>query len=226
MVLEMVVGTLCKIAGKKSVACSGRGANVTMGGKSLMTGKQYIQYELGGASCGAVDGDDGSAGHHIRGTPGYVKSVPIEIAETEFACRILRYGLIPDSGGPGKFCGGTGWVREYLILDEQARLGLRANMFVFPAWGVDGGLPGKTGSAILNPGTPQEKSLPPRLADFRLKKGDILWVECGGGGGVGKPAERPKEKVLEDVENGYFTAYRAQDVFGVVVPEENKVSIH
>ena len=223
-VLEMAISIMGKIAGQKAIACSGRGANVTMGGKSLMTGKPYIQYELGGASCGAVDGDDGCAGHHIRGTPGHVKSVPLEIVESEFACRMLRYGLTLDSGGPGKFCGGPGWVKEYLILDEQARLGLRANMFVFPAWGVNGGLPGKPGSAVLNPGTLQEKILPPRLADFRLKKGDILWVECGGGGGVGKPAERPKEKVIEDVENGYITPHRAREVFGTEVREECSLS--
>ncbi len=226
VVLEMSVATLRQIAGQKANACSGRGVTVTIGGKSIFTGKPYIQYELGGAGCGAVDGDDGAPGHHgMRGVPGHIKSIPLEIVESEFACRMLRYELIPDSGGPGKFRGGTGSVKEYLVLDEQARLSVRSNMFVFPAWGVDGGLPGRLSAATLNPGTPSEKNLPPRISDLRLKLGDILTVEPGGGGGVGDPRDRPSEKVIEDMEDGYITLQKAKDIYGLAVLKGNKVGV-
>ncbi|MEK7281303.1 MAG: hydantoinase B/oxoprolinase family protein, partial [Chloroflexota bacterium] len=216
MVREIVVAAMTKIAHQKAIACNGGLPVVTIGGKSLMTGRTYIQYEIGGAGCGAVDGDDGRAGHvGLRGAPGHVRTVPVEIVESEFACRILRYELIPDSGGPGKFRGGPAWVKDYLVLDDEARLGLRSSMYVFAAWGVEGGMHGRPGTATLNPGTPQERRLPPRIADVRLKRGDILRMESGGGGGVGNPRERPREKVLEDVEDGYVSEAQAKGIYGL-----------
>ena len=39
----------------------------------------------------------------------------------------------------------------------------------------------------------------------------------GAGGGVGDPKKRDPEKVREDVRNGYLTAERAADVYGVTI---------
>jgi N-methylhydantoinase B len=37
------------------------------------------------------------------------------------------------------------------------------------------------------------------------------------GGGYGNPLNRPAEKVVEDVKNGYITLAQAKDVYGVSV---------
>ncbi len=214
--LYIVVAALRRLAGQKAVADSGIGGALTIGGRSLLSGEPYIQYELLGAGKGAVEGDDGGAGAHgIRGVPGHIKDVPLEIIETEFACRMLHYEMVPDSGGPGRFRGGPGMLREYLILDKEARMGLRSNGFMFPAVGDAGGLSGRSTVAILNPGAAGEMKLPPRIANVRLKHGDVIRIESGGGGGVGNPKERDKEKVLEDVENGFISPKQAREVYGL-----------
>lgn len=214
--LYLVVVALRRLAGQRPIADSGTGGALTIGGRSIFTGQPYIQYELLGGGKGAVEGDDGAGGSHgIRGVPGQIREVPIEILETEFACRLLHYEMAIDSGGPGKFRGGPGTIKEYLILDKEARMGLRSNGFIFPADGDGGGMPGRPTAATLNRGTPQERRLPCRIADVRLKPGDVLRVETGGGGGVGDPRQRDREKVVEDVENGFVSPQQAREVYGL-----------
>ena len=225
-VLYLVVNALQQLSGQSPLADSGIGGVLTIGGRSLLTGRSYIQYEIHGGGKGAIEGDDGgSGGHGVRGAPGHGREVPVEILETEFACQLRHYEMLPDSGGPGKFRGGPGTLKEYLILDKEARMGVRSNGFVFPADGTGGGLPGRRGAATLNPGTPLEKRLPPLIADVRLKPGDILRVETGGGGGVGNPRGRSREKLLDDLEDGYISRKQAEEVYGLVtIPEKFKGS--
>ena len=105
------------------------------------------------------------------------------------------------------------FVREYLILDETARVTLRGNRI--RAAGVEGGLPGTENFATLNPGTPKEKVLPTRTA-LVLKEGDVLRLTSGGGGGVGNPLERDRQKVLNDIEDGYISPQKAREIYGLV----------
>ena len=43
-----------------------------------------------------------------------------------------------------------------------------------------------------------------------LKRGDVLRIETGGGGGYGHPFDRPAESVLDDVLGGFVTAEAAR----------------
>jgi N-methylhydantoinase B len=44
-----------------------------------------------------------------------------------------------------------------------------------------------------------------KLARRRLRRGDVLRLVTGMGGGYGDPRERAREAVREDVRNGYLT---------------------
>ena len=212
-VLAIVVSTLTRLAGRKAIADEGTGLSITVGGTRLATGRPYIQYEIMGGGGGAVEGDDGIEGPgHLHDAQKTIKSVPIEIVESEFACRILRYEKIPDTGGAGKFRGGTAYLREYLILDDNARLTLRGNSII--ADGVNGGLQGTDNNAILNPGTAQEGRLPARTT-LLLKKGDVLRLVSGSGGGVGNAMDRDTMKVFEDIEDGYVSPEKADEIYGL-----------
>jgi len=50
-----------------------------------------------------------------------------------------------------------------------------------------------------------------------LKPGDEIRVIAAGGGGNGDPSERPAEKVLEDVKNGFVSVEGALRDYGVKV---------
>ena len=133
------------------------------------------------------------------------ENYPVEFLESGYPVRLRRYGVVPDSGGAGKHRGGCGIVREYEILAEDALLAVRIDSVRNPPWGIDGGMGGGTGRAIVNPGTPNERLLAPLSDGNRLVRGDILRMETGGGGGYGHPFDRPAGKVLEDVLGGYVS---------------------
>src|SRR5919106_459720 len=83
--------------------------------------------------------------------------------------------------------------------------------------GYDTGAAGGRGACIVNPGTSDEKRLPSRFGDHRLRRGDLLRLERPGGGGLGHPLGRPVESVFDDVRQGYVSIARARSNYGVVV---------
>ncbi len=144
----------------------------------------------------------------------------MEIIESEFPTQVERFELLRDSGGPGRHRGGLGFVREYRILQDEVRFSMRTDKHALAPQGIDGGHPGGTGDCIINPGRDDERSLPSRFGDQRLKTGDVLRVERPGGGGVGAAFERSPQAVLDDVRQGYVSVERARSDYGVVVCTE------
>jgi N-methylhydantoinase B len=142
---------------------------------------------------------------------------PLEIIESEFSTRLRRFELVPDSGGAGQFRGGLGFVREYELLDHEARFSLRSTKHTVAPKGIEGGLAGRTGKCTLNPGTDTERILPSRYSDHMLHPGDVVRLETPGGGGLGNPRDREPAKVLSDVRNGYVSTEKAQELYGVAI---------
>nr|WP_281407355.1 hydantoinase B/oxoprolinase family protein [Mesorhizobium sp. J18] len=145
------------------------------------------------------------------------ENYPVEFLETSYPVRLKSYGIAEDSGGPGRHRGGTGIVREYEILADDANLSIRIDSVRNPPWGVHGGMNGGSGYAVVNPGTPQERKLVPLSDGNRLLKGDILRIVTGGGGGFGHPYDRAAEDVLEDVLGGFVSRESAERDYGVVI---------
>ncbi|WP_226580383.1 hydantoinase B/oxoprolinase family protein [Acuticoccus sediminis] len=147
------------------------------------------------------------------------ENYPIEFLELGYPVRMRSYGIAVDSGGPGRYRGGCGIVREYEILAETAMLSIRIDSVKNPPWGYAGGMSGGPGRVVVNPGTPAERELAPLSDGNALKKGEILRIETGGGGGYGHPFDRPEADVLEDVLGGFVTAEAAARHYGVVVSD-------
>jgi N-methylhydantoinase B len=145
------------------------------------------------------------------------ENYPVEFLELGYPVRLNTYGIVKDSGGPGRFRGGCGIVREYEILADDAMLAVRIDSVQNPPWGIAGGMSGGSGRAIVNPGTPQELVLAPLSDGNLLRRGDILRIETGGGGGHGHPFDRPAADVLEDVLGGFVSEAAAARYYGVVI---------
>ena len=94
---------------------------------------------------------------------------------------------------------------------------MRIHSVVNPPWGVGGGMRGGTGRAVVNPGTPHERKLAPLSDGTVLRRGDILLLETGGGGGQGHPLDRPAEQVLQDVRDGFVSIEAARRDYGVSI---------
>jgi N-methylhydantoinase B len=148
------------------------------------------------------------------------ENYPIEFTEMEFGVEIERFGIHLDSGGPGRWRGGCGIVRDVRVLSEQAELGIRIDNCRQPAFGVNGGLSGQPGRAIVNPGTADEYDLETMSDGNKLKKGDLLRIITPGGGGWGSPLDRPANDVLADVLDGFVSREAALADYGVVIDGE------
>jgi len=152
------------------------------------------------------------------------ENYPVEFLELGYPVRLRAYGIVRDSGGAGRYRGGCGIVREYEILADDALLAIRIDGVKNPPWGIAGGMSGGTGSAIVNPATAHERVLEPLSDGNVLKRGDILRIETGGGGGHGHPFDRPPQIVLEDVLGGFVSVEAAAKLYGVVI-EGNAVDV-
>ena len=78
---------------------------------------------------------------------------------------------------------------------------------------------GGVGRAVVNPGRADERELAPLSDGNRLRKGDILRIETGGGGGYGHPFDRPPDAVLEDILGGFVSSEAAKSLYGVALAD-------
>jgi N-methylhydantoinase B len=148
------------------------------------------------------------------------ENYPIEFAEMEFGVEIERFGIHRNSGGPGRWRGGCGIVRDVRVLSDEAELGLRLDNCRQPAFGVNGGLSGQPGRVIVNPGSDEERELATMSDGNRLEKGDLVRIITSGGGGWGSPLDRPAEDVLADMLDGFVSRKAAFADYGVVIERE------
>ena len=212
--VDAVYDALSHIVPDKVRADGSGSRSIILGGRNTYTGKGYVQYEIIAGGAGARASKDGASGITVNQSNAMI--APVEIIESEFPTRLMRFELIKDSGGAGRFRGGLGIVREYLNL-EDARFSIRSMKHLIPPNGCAGGGTGRPGDIWINPGTPQAKRLPTRYADYPLRKGDIFRLDTPGGGGYGDPLAREPERVLADVEEGYISAETAERQYGVVL---------
>ncbi len=211
---EAVFDALGKAVPRGRIAESSSGTNGTLSHASTRTGYPQVQYELPAGAIGARSDSDGVSASKAHVANGGL--MPVEIIETEFPVEMLRFELVPDSGGAGRYRGGLGYAREYRVL-APASFATRGGRQLSASAGREGGLPGRVAHIVLNPGTPREREVTGRDGNVKLEPGDVLRIEQAGGGGFGDPRTRPVEAVLRDVREGYVMPEAARDLYGVAV---------
>ena len=154
----------------------------------------------------------------------FLKNIPTEIFEKEMPeILIHRYGLREDSGGPGKFRGGTGIEIEFETSVPYTSITSRCmERYVFGPPGRLGGDPGATGYTLLNPDSAEEQDIG-KIDTLELSPGERMRIGTQGGGGFGDPLERPAELVAEDVADGVVFEHTAKDAYGVVLRLDGSV---
>ena len=159
--------------------------------------------------------EDGSEGSGANSS--FLKNTPVEINEAEVPIRILRYGLLPDSGGPGKFRGGLATILAFRAEAPNTRVTARnRDRTRYSSWGARGGRAGTPSIFLLNPGKKNEINLG-NTDILTIGPGDEMLVASGGAGGWGDPLERNPDAVLLDVKKGFVTVASAERDYGVVL---------
>jgi N-methylhydantoinase B len=212
------IGAFARALPDRLPASPGSGVSIMNVKTSTKTGRTMM------ASIGPVGGGAGG-GPYADGAEGsganmsYLKNTPVEINEAEIPIKIRRYGLIPDSGGPGRYRGGSALEMEFQLFAPQSMVTARnRDRSVISASGFQGGQAGANSRFIRNPGTPEAVEL--GSTDIvHCDPGDVVLIQGPGAGGYGDPLERPAEAVLTDVRRGFVTAARAAADYGVVISD-------
>ena len=217
LLIDLVVKALSDVLPDQAAGASyGDSMVVSITGLDPRNNDQpWLLFEPTVGGWGAWNGSDGQDGL-INNVNGSLKDMAIEVLETKYPVRMLRYGFRTDSGGPGKWRGGTGVVRDYLLEAESAELSLWFERSDTPAWGLRGGHDATPPDVVVNPGRPDERHHL-KCSRVVLRRGDLLRTMTGGGGGYGDPRERDPELVRRDVADGFVSAQAAREIYGVDV---------
>ena len=170
----------------------------------------------GGAGGGpAEDGAEGSGANMS-----FLKNTPVEINEAEVPIYIRKYGLVPDSGGPGRLRGGSATFMEFQLFAPNSMVTARnRDRTIISAWGILGGAPGRTSRFVKNPDSANPVEL--GNADIVMcEPGDVILVEGPGAGGYGHAYERPVAAVVADVRRGLVSREQAKEGYGVLVDKD------
>lgn len=211
---EALLDALGKALPAGRIAESSSGTNGTFSYRMPGHASPKVQYELPAGAMGARWNKDGVSASKVHVANGSL--TPVEVLETEFPVRLQRFDLVTDSGGPGRYRGGLGYVREYRVL-RPARFTTRNGRELTPPAGRDGGLPGRPSTLLVNPGTDRQRTITVESGSVSLEPGDVVQVCQAGGGGYGDPRTRPVADVLRDVREGYVSPEAARRHYGVAV---------
>ena len=169
----------------------------------------------------------------IPNAGGNVTNQPIEMIEAQFPLRIERYGMVANSGGPGRHRGAPAYIREYRMLTDDVTVVMRSDRRTHLPYGLDGGAAGTPSWNIINPG-PQQRIVPVMpMGPIVLQHGEVF-CHIGAGGGATRSAadrdscdrhhcgsrddaakrphhswvacaiENPKEKLMINIRHGLF----------------------
>ena len=189
-----------------------------VGGVHPRTGKQFVHYEWASGGNGAFAEDDGPSAMASIDWGDLNTVQPTEVLETRFPLRVEWSALAPDSGGAGRQRGGLSMQRGIRLVGPEATYSVLADGAVLPAFGILGGGSGiPVGSHVIRDGGELRFPTPGKVGGFRLVKDDVLVLQSAGGGGYGDPLERPVERVVGDLRDGYISPAACRERYGVVV---------
>lgn len=203
---EVIPERIC--AGSKGTIC-----NVMFGGFNPRSSRYFAYYEAQAGGYGGRGEKDGIDAIQPHGQN--TENSPVEELEANYPVRIVRYAIIPDSEGAGRFRGGVGVRRDYTF-ESGVTFSVIADRRTHRPQGVAGGGEALGSRFERNPGTPAAVSLPSKFS-VQLEPGDVFSVQTGGGGGFGDPLDREPDSVLADVLAGKVSVERAVNAYGVVV---------
>jgi N-methylhydantoinase B len=217
--VDCIFGALAQAVPDK-VAADGAGGSTLPSFGGWDGTKRFVFSECIMGTWGATSEHDGQEGvPHMASNQA---NVPIEMIESDYPIRIEQYGFAPDTGGPGRFRGGLGLVREYRILADDIYFGVRSDKCLHPPHGLAGGQPGVAALNRIRSGS-KDTALPAMpTKPITLRTGDVYRHVMAGGGGFGDAFDRDPEKVRADVLDDKVTSAHAREAYGVVLANDEE----
>jgi len=171
-------------------------------------GQPFSTLFFASGALGAMHGQDGLS---ATPAPASMMTMPAETWETLTGVTMVERRLRPDSGGPGEWRGGLG---QKIVLrndtDDAVQVAILGSRTEFPARGFHGGKSGGKRYFQIN-----EETVHPK-GRYQLQVGDTLTINDAGGGGYGRPEDRPRESLMSDLADGFVTRSSAERDYDAV----------
>ena len=203
-IIDVVLGALAQAMPDRVIAAA-NGANTTavFAGIDPRSGQAYVYLETLGGGMGARPTKDGKDGVQVGITN--TSNLPVEAIEMEYPLRVEEYSLVADSGGAGRYRGGTGLRRVIGPVGHDCLFNGAGERFSNRPWGLQGGKPGGSGRFLLEGDGADPCRLDDKPSGVIVGPNQRIIVETPGAGGWGKPSERAAAALEEDRESGKFT---------------------
>jgi N-methylhydantoinase B len=222
-VVDVIMGAFSQIMPEKVIAASnGATTAVIFGGTKALSGMDFVYVEALGGGMGSRKEKDGQDGVQVNITN--TSNLPIEAMEIEYPLRVLKYELVSDSGGAGRFRGGMG-IRKDIQALAPLVFSAHSDRHKISPWGLFEGNPGGKGRFVLYRKSGKKQILKSKASGISIKKDDVLSFKTAGGGGYGSPFKRRVDRVKDDYFNGKVTRAKARSEYGVVITEKGNVDI-
>jgi N-methylhydantoinase B len=246
--LNVALSMACFVAGKK---------DSIIAGNSLLTALFFGGIDQFGRRCAqtVTDGLAGGTGARMdrdgvdsslfQPNP-WTDCPDIEAVEMSGPLLYLSRNHVPDSGGFGKYRGGTGIESIVAIHDSRELVvGTRGQGGLVSAVpGIYGGYPPACSLVSISQGTNLEQlvknrePVPHKMEEIETlvkgkqkyffpstpstsrSEGDIIGFRNWGGGGLGDPIEREPEKIAKDIRNLVASAEVAEKVYAVLIDKK------
>jgi N-methylhydantoinase B len=214
---------------EKVSASWGHSNGFNISGRDSRTNEEFVTMVLATiiSGAGATPHQDG---WHACGPEccfGALSSGDVELLEYSYPIVIHRYSLLEDSGGAGKFRGGSGTAWEVEPLSGQMTFVSFGEGRRIPAVGAAGAasklIDSKVGRLELRRGG-QVQTVRKNIIET-LRPGESVTNFNPGGGGYGNPYERPVEKVFWDVKNRLVSVRAAREEYGVVIRDGGALEV-
>jgi len=204
--VDVILEALSQFCPARAIANAGSSSALGIAWHRGRSGQSTMQYEIIGSCYGGGAGHDGASATATHLSNLHI--TPIEILETEYPCRVVRFDLVADSGGAGQWRGGLSMRREYELLADAVVI-RRFDKSRFPPQGLAGGKPGGRSRFVVRLGTADEVEAP-ASGRYEMKAGERFLVQTAGGGGFGDPRLRDRAAIVRDIAEGYVSAAGAE----------------
>jgi N-methylhydantoinase B len=213
-IIEAIMKALAPACPERAMAGWGRRFRIAIQGRDPRAvsarpgGKPFIwhffQARPGGGASPAGDGWPGVGEWQAAGG---IKFGSLAVTEVRVPLFFRRHEFRRDSGGAGRFRGGTGGIVEMVVETAAPCLANTAGDGVrHGACGLLGGADGLPHRYTLYSEGRPPRPIATKETGLLIWPGDVLVLESGGGGGWGEPSERDAAAVCGDREDGFVTA--------------------
>ena len=213
-ITDVLLGALSHAVPERiQAACSGTMNHLNIGGTNPKSGVLYNYIETYAGGQGAMHDLDGmdAIQNHMTNT----RNAPVEAIEAAYPLIVEKYGLLPDSEGPGEYRGGVG-ITRVLRTQGDVQLTLSSDRGTVPPWGLFGGDDARPSKCeVIDPDGVVER-LPSKVTTT-VPADRVIVTETPGGGGWGDARQRDPNAVKKDVIEGVVDIDRARDIYGVSI---------